>query len=530
MDDNLKQYIDDIISSFTQLPYLFIGTGFAMRYSSAPSWDKLLFDMWKLMNDGDELKYKKLKQGIEFDLKNKLINIGEEQRKYYINPQLASSLQEQFNTKYFKDEKFYEDVFSIDEINEITEYNYDPFKYYTTKKLENMSLVENNSEYHEIEMLSKNKNKIAGVITTNYDTVVEQIFSDFEVMVGQDNMLLSNMSSIFEIFKIHGSIKSPNSIIITQEDYARFEDKLKYLSAKLLTIFVEHPIIFIGYGMGDLNILKILGEISQCLDIQQIQKIKNKFIFITRSKDKREYAITKEIKGLQMVELVLEDYSSIYNALGIIKSSMPVKLMRKLQDMVCKYVYSVEATNNIIFGNINSPDIEENKAAIYVGTKDAISQIGFDYFTIDDILEDILLDNKPFIINEKLITKTFKNIRSIAGTTYLPIYKYVNKLGMEMSDVPSNYNIIRTYNDMNPNQSEEKYINKEIHFDSIEKIELAYPNHLVKQIANIKKYASNIEADELHSYIIKHYCKETYKEQYPSFKKLIALYDFKKYS
>ena len=27
-----------------------------------------------------------------------------------------------------------------------------------------------------------------------------------------------------------------------------FDKKLKYLSAKLLTIFVEHPIIFIGYG------------------------------------------------------------------------------------------------------------------------------------------------------------------------------------------------------------------------------------------------------------------------------------------
>lgn len=530
MDDNLKKYINDTISSFTQLPYLFIGTGFSMRYSSSPSWDDLLFDVWKLMNGDDEQRYKKFKQGIEYNLRSKLANIDEEQRKYYINPQLASLLQVQFNDKYFNDERFSEEVFSNIEVEEIIEHNYDPFKYLITKKFENISYLVDGAKYHEIDVLSKYKNKIAGVITTNYDKLLELLFDDFETLVGQDNMLLSNINNIFEIFKIHGSIEMPDSLVITKEDYDYFEDKLKYLSAKLLTMFVEHPIIFIGYGMGDLNILRLLDEISKCLNVQQIQKIKNKFIFITRSKDGREHTIIKEIKGLQMIEFVLEDYSTIYGALGIIKSSMPVKLMRKLQDMVCNYVYSVEAKNDIIFGNINNPDIEDDKAAIYVGQKDTVAQIGFDYYTIDDILEDVLLDNKPFLVHERLITKTFKNIRSIAGTTYLPIYKYLVRLGQTIDDVPSNYNIIKSYDDIRPNKSEERHINREKVFISIEEIELEYPNHLVKQIANIKKYAININTDDLQNYIIKHYNKDTYKAQYPSFKKLIALYDYKKYS
>lgn len=63
-------------------------------------------------------------------------------------------------------------------------------------------------------------------------------------------------------------------------DYENFDRKLKYLSAKLLTIFVEHPIIFIGYGLGDVNIRKLFKEIAECLTAEQLNKIKDNFIFI----------------------------------------------------------------------------------------------------------------------------------------------------------------------------------------------------------------------------------------------------------
>ncbi|MEL7672040.1 SIR2 family protein [Methanobacterium sp.] len=534
MEDKLKQDICDIVSSFTQLPYLFVGTGLSMRYSSAPSWDDLLFNAWSMMNNGGGLRYQKLKQKIEYALKDVIPDIEEDQKKYYINPQLATILQNQFNTMFYEDDDFEKKAFSEDESKLILDNKYDPFKYYISRQVESLTINTEAKDFNEIEILSKNRNKIAGIITTNYDTILEQIFSDFTVLVGQDNMLLSNTNSIFEIFKIHGSIEFPNSMVLTKEDYDYFDKKLKYLSAKLLTLFVEHPIIFIGYGMGDLNILKLLEEISICLNAQQLDKVKNNFIFITRSNDGKEFIRKKEMtfdnKRISMTELVLVDYSSFYNCLDIIESSIPVKLMRKLQDMVCKYVYSVETKNNIIFGNINSPDIEDDKAAIYVGSADTISQIGFDYFTIEDILEDIILDNRPYLINKKLIEKTFRNIRSIAGTTYLPIYKYLRKLEMSNDEIPKKYKVIVDYNNISPNQGELNYVNKEANFKTIEEIENEYPDHMIKQISNIKKYASNISAEELHKFILKHYKKDTYNSNLASFKKLIALYDFKMYS
>ncbi len=126
-----------------------------------------------------------------------------------------------------------------------------PLSIMLQKKLKEIVLDPSLPDYDELQYLVQNQNKFAGVITTNYDSILENIFKDFTVLVGQDSLLLANTLNIFEIFKIHGCSTNPNSIILNEMDYENFDRKLKYLSAKLLTIFVEHPIIFIGYGLGD---------------------------------------------------------------------------------------------------------------------------------------------------------------------------------------------------------------------------------------------------------------------------------------
>ena len=144
-----------------------------------------------------------------------------------------------------------------------------------------------------------------------------------------------------------------------------------------------------------------------------------------------------------------------------------------------------------------------------------------------------MYNNKPYLINTQLIDKTFKNIRSSAGSILLPIYKYINALGYSLSDIPSNYNIIDGYYDpdIQPTTSDKRnYIKKNVKFSSISDIETAYPNHIPKQVANIKKFAKDISTEELGDYLKKYYNTELYQRYKSLFRKLIALYDFKKYS
>lgn len=428
-------------------------------------------------------------------------------------------------------------VFSEEENNHIISNRYNPFKFLVAKQMSHMQLDNSLPEYKEVQSLIRNQNKFAGIITTNYDEVLENVFKDFSVLIGQDSLLLANSLNIFEIYKIHGCCSKPDSIVLTEKDYEDFDKKLKYLSAKLLTIFVEHPIIFVGYGLGDVNIRNIFCEIAECLTAEQLEKIKNNFIFISPAFGKDEAynknTLTWGRHSIVINEFVLDNYEIVYQALSQIRSSMPIKLARKLQDMVCRFVYSTEAQNNILFGDINSPDIDDEKAAVYFGRADTVRQIGFSYFDIDEILEDVLFDNKPYLINSQLIDKTFKNIRSRSGSTLLPIYKYIRALNYPLGSIPSNYNIINGYDDpdIRPTSSDMRsYIKTGAKFSNIRDIEVAYPNHIPKQVANIKKFAKDISTEELGEYLRKYYNTELYERYKSLFRKLIALYDYKKYS
>ncbi len=538
MGDYLKREIERRIVEFQQLPYLFVGTGVSMRYAHAPSWDALLYGIWRMINPLRDVRdYEKLKQGIERDIYSKYADLTEEDKKYYINPVLASKIEEDFCSRYYSMQDFDTEIFTKEENDEILTKRYNPFKYYIARQLAQVKLDASMPDSHELRYFIQNQNKFAGVITTNYDFVLEQLFQDFSVVIGQDNLLVSNTLNIFEIFKIHGCAGSPNSIVLTENDYAVFEHKLKYLSAKLFTIFVEHPIIFIGYGMGDVNIRRLFKEIAECLTTDQLAKIKDNFIFISpafgekESIGKRELVFEKH--SIVITEIILDDYSVLYQAFSKIQSSMPVKLARKLQNMVCNFVYSTEAQNHILFGDINSPDIDEEKAAIYFGKADTVTQMGFSYFSIDEILEDVLYNNKPYLVNRQLIDKTFKNIRSSAGTTLLPVYKYIRQLDYPIEKIPDNYNIINGYDDPDilPTTTDLKsYIKQGKIFWQISDIEETYPDHIPKQAAYIKKFAREIPVEDLEIYLKKYFYTDTYGKYRSLFRKLIALYDYKKYS
>ncbi len=123
-------------------------------------------------------------------------------------------------------------------------------------KLSDESDIEKGKYSIEIEKLKKVKPH--AVITTNYDNLLEKIFPHYQSIVGHD-IVTVNYSSYGEIMKIHGSVENPESIVINNSDYIEFYKKKKYISAKLLTYFIEHPLFFFGYSVNDSNIQSILS-------------------------------------------------------------------------------------------------------------------------------------------------------------------------------------------------------------------------------------------------------------------------------
>ena len=236
MNEHIVKELENRISSFQQLPYLFVGTGISMRYSHAPSWNELLFGIWKMVNpDKKERDFNKLKQKIEMEIYSKNPEFNAEEQKYFVNPILATKIEKQFNDRYYSEDGFDMAIFREEENDDIINNHYNPFKYLVAKQTGQMKLDKQLPTYRELPFLIQNQNKFAGIITTNYDELLEDIFREFSVLIGQDSLLVANSLNIFEIFKIHGCCSKPDSIILTENDYNNFNRKLKYLSAKLLT-------------------------------------------------------------------------------------------------------------------------------------------------------------------------------------------------------------------------------------------------------------------------------------------------------
>lgn len=92
------------------------------------------------------------------------------------------------------------------------------------------------------------------IITTNYDLVIEALLVGKAISVGPDKALPSG-HTLIPVYHLHGMKYDPQSIVITREDYVSLFRPNEYRQAKLATAIKESTTVFLGYGLGDINVL-----------------------------------------------------------------------------------------------------------------------------------------------------------------------------------------------------------------------------------------------------------------------------------
>jgi hypothetical protein len=240
----VSEEVSALIAAKACQPILFIGAGFSRRYSGAPNWEELLT---VLGTDCAEVKHD---YAYYAQSKMSMPEIGSIFAKAY--KEWAWGAGRKFFPIDFYQPDVPEDIF---------------IKYAITQKLKSLGPNADGSfgaPDLDAEIKAIKNIHAHAVITTNFDMLLESIFKDYEPIIGQQVIRHSYMS-IGEVFKIHGCISDPASLTFTHEDYERFANDKKYLSAKLFTYFVEHPLLFIGYSATDANIRSILVEIDHML-------------------------------------------------------------------------------------------------------------------------------------------------------------------------------------------------------------------------------------------------------------------------
>lgn len=321
--------INEFIKKYHNHPVLFIGTGISLRYlKNSFTWDNLLKKICHDLTDNEESYY---------DIKSKCEKNGK-----YDFTLVAKELEIIFNKalesdRHGKFEKvndiFYEYMRKDQKLSRL--------KIYISLLLSDLSFKDEMTD--EISEFKKTRKNIGSIITTNYDSLIENLF-DFQPLVG-NNILLSNPYG--SVYKIHGCISQPQKIIITSDDYEYFDAKYELIRAQLLSIFIHNPIIFLGYNIGDENIKSLLKTIFTYVEpnSEQAEKIRDNFLLVeydagSTSTDISEHDIDLEgFSTIRINKIKTDDFESIYKALSNLTLPISAMDVRKVQNIV-KDIYA----------------------------------------------------------------------------------------------------------------------------------------------------------------------------------------------
>ncbi len=233
--------IRETLLRFECQPILFVGSGLPMRYFGAPTWHALLKAMFeKLPQGGEAYEYNRQKHNDDAIVIGTILSdlifewAWKEGRSNFPASMFTSGVRKDAFLKHMVCQHLTDLLLSADPLSSHLK--------------------------DEVEALSEIKPH--AVITTNYDLFLETILDGYEPITGQ-TIIRYNTNSFGEIFHVHGDVSNPSSLVLTSQDYSDWSDKKKYVSAKLLTYFAEHPVFILGYGLGDPNVKSILRDIGE---------------------------------------------------------------------------------------------------------------------------------------------------------------------------------------------------------------------------------------------------------------------------
>ena len=414
--------LQEILDNSHTAPFLFVGSGFSRRYLGLEDWEGLLRRF--CVYTGKPYDYYRATGNSIF-------------------PEVASILAEDFHNVWWSSPEFESNrnIYAADAINKESALKIEIAHYMRERSA---NLLPDDDVKAEIQLLKQAV--IDGVITTNWDTLLSSLFNEYKPYVGQDELLFSQTHEVGEIYKIHGCCLKPNSIVLTTEDYTRFNERNPYLAAKLLTIFVEHPVVFLGYSISDDNIRKLLTSIAHCLTSENLKLLQDRLIFVSMHTDVITPIISDipfSVDGIPipMKECKVGSYSQLFKTLGLIERKFPARILRRLKDHVYRLVKQNDSKARLFVRDIDGADEDEDIDVVFgVGviedvesidgvnerpdaeSNQLIADIGYSGLNRYSLFKDIVFENDN-LDPKKVVHELLPGI--IKTKCYVPVFKYL---------------------------------------------------------------------------------------------------------
>jgi len=495
---DIENKLDEVLKKSNSLPFLFVGSGMSRRYLDLPDWGGLLEKF------SDKAKF----------------HIGYYNENY---PKVASIIEEEFYKTWWENDLYLESRTSHKNITRRNQ----PFKIEIANYFNH---IDYNAYELKEEVEALKKANIDGIITTNYDTFLETLF-DYKVYKGQDDLLFNKILEIGEIYKIHGCSTKFESIVITDDDYKIFKERNIYLTSKLTSLFMEHPIIFLGYSLSDENITTVLKNIAKSIGADNIDRLKDRIIFVEYETDKSKHQFinnTKKIEedfSIPIKHIKTDDFLSIYKTLSKTKRKIPAKCLRMMENSIYELVKTNDPQGKMAVVDIeNIKDYTDIEFYAGIGVVNEMSNKGYNCIESIDLFEDLIFDADKFNLPENIVHKTLPKL--FGQNVYLPVFKYLRD--SKITEI--NYN--------------EKKLHKKIigiikfNIENYKyKSNLNYFEEDKEVIEKIFKYLENNERDKINHEKLQNFLKENksilnndkHTTEKTDYKRLACLYDRLKY-
>lgn len=384
-------------------PYMFVGAGFSRRYAGLPGWRELLAHF-------------AAPTGMPFS--------------YYESgtlPEAASNLASAFREHWFRSAEFEDSRKQWQD--EVAGSICLPLKVEISAHVD--GLLQDFAPPAELvqEWDLFTKTALDGLITTNYDRLLEIAFPSYKVYVGQEGLLFTDPQGIAEIYAIHGTTSDPGSLVLDAEDYTDYKDRNAYLVAKLLTVFVEHPVIFIGYSFNDPNIHQILLSLVQGLRDRSVEKLQDRLIFVewdpaaTPTFERTQMSVGGHL--LPVIRIVVPDWAQIFEALGARQHALNARTLRILKEQVYEIVLTNDPKERLYaYKDIDDESADDISIVFGVGAK--VAAVGIVGINREDIIADVLGTLPGGFPAAEVLEM---HISTIPARTWYPVYKYLREAG-----------------------------------------------------------------------------------------------------
>lgn len=513
--------IDNLIENLPTTPFLFVGSGLSRRYYNLPDWKGLLSVFIDRLSS-DPFAYNYYTE----QAKRKYPDVPDDE----LLPCLASIIEEEFNKKWFSDPDFR----TLDDAHlQLVADGQSPFKTEICQYIENTSNIVPcmSGELDELKRISTHS--LSGMITTNYDRLLENYADNYIAYIGQDELVFSPIQGWAEIYKIHGCISKPNSIVITQEDYEKFESNCKYLAAKLMTLFMEYPIIFMGYSISDRNIRSILKEIVSFLPDEKLDNLQNRFVYVEWNPSSKDIEVspssmTIEDKTIEMTRVRTSEFLSVFSAIGKKRARLPAKVIRMFKQEFYDFTITNNPTTHIAVADIDDPNIKADDLILSIGKPSMLGIRGLAGLTSNEWYRHIVLHNLKFTA-DALMEYAYEPLHK--NENLLPVFRIVSEASKDYSSAVT----VKTFDDLLNMTIKKNRLTVKIPHRSVNGVlddnRDNFNNALIK-ISYL--YENEIDLNQLETFISERLSDSGFLSSLSSscrsnFKRLIRIYDYMKF-